>query len=475
MSDSSIIQPRITVLSQEQMQRVHEASLQILSSVGVRVDSERARRIFARAMGKEAEGDRVRIPRELVERALETAPSSVGVYDRRGNLVFSLGDDQTRFGIGVTALYYQDPETDEVVPFARKHMEMTVRLGGMLPSFDAISTIGIVQDVPPQVSDLYAVLEMAANTVKPLVVLVSDEEAFPAAMSLLEHLHGDLASRPFVIPYFNPISPLVMNRGTVDKMLATVERGLPFIYSNYGMVGATTPITPAGTFVLLNAELLAGLTLSQLVKEGTPVILGCLPAFFDMTGMGSFYEPQSYALNLACAEMMATYRLPHAGTSGSGTGWGAGLIVSGHLWANHLTSCIGKVGLAPFVGDVLGSKAFSPAVIVYANEVIAQARRFAQGFPLDDASLALDEIAEVGAGGNFLISDLTLKHFRKAYYRSEIFPNLTMEEWLDRGSPQTVDELRRYTRQLLDEARPPEDHTELMARGEAFIRALGAG
>lgn len=467
MSAASFIQPRITVLSQEQMRQVHDYSLKILSSVGVRVDSERARGVFAHA-----EDDRVRIPRELVEWALETAPSSVDVYDRQGNLAFRLGDDRTRFGIGVTALYYQDPETDEVVPFARKHMEAMVRLGDALPSFDVISTVGIVQDVSPEVSDLYAVLEMTANTLKPLAILVSDEDRFPDVLDLLEHLHGDLASRPFVVPYFNPISPLVINKGTVDKMLVTIERGLPFMYSNYGMAGATTPIAPAGTLALLNAELLAGLTLSQLVRAGTPVILGCLPAFFDMKGMGSFYDPQSYVIDLACAEMMAYYGLPHCGTSGSGMGWGVDLIAGANQWVNHLISCIGKVGLAPFVGDNLGSKAFSPAIVVYADEIIAQARRFAQGFTLDAASIALDEIAQVGPGGNFLTSGLTLKLFRQAYYRSDIWPNLTLEEWQEKGRPRADGELRRYTRQLLERLTPPQDHADLIARGEAFIRRL---
>jgi trimethylamine--corrinoid protein Co-methyltransferase len=310
---------------------------------------------------------------------------------------------------------------------------------------------------------------MVANTIKPLVILVSDESAFPGVLALLEHLHGDLASRPFVLPYFNPISPLVINRGTVDKMFSAAERGLPFIYSNYGMAGASTPITPAGALVLLNAELLAGLVLSQLIKEKTPVILGSLPAFFDMKGMGSFYDPQSYLVDLACAEMMAYYRLPHCGTSGSGMGWGADLIAGGHQWFNHLVSCIGKVGLAPFVGDNLGSKAFSPAVVVYAHEIIEQARLFARGFELDEAAVGLDEIARVGTGGSYLMSNLTLKLFRKAYYRSNIFPNLTLEEWRAEGSPKADGLLRHYTRHLLDQLQAPEDHADLMARGERFI------
>ena len=79
-------------------------------------------------------------------------------------------------------------------------MQEIVRLGEMLPLYDVISTIGVLQDVSPAVSDLYATLDMIANTTKPLVILISDENKFPTVLDLLEHLHGDLAGRPFVIP-----------------------------------------------------------------------------------------------------------------------------------------------------------------------------------------------------------------------------------------------------------------------------------
>ena len=463
------VRPRLEVLSKGQVQQVHDHSLRVLSAAGVRVDSERARQLFLKAGGASVvEGDRVRIPSDLVTWALEKAPDAVEIYDRHANPAFRL-PGEARFGIGVTALQYQDPASDEVTPFARKHMESMVRLGNALPNYDVVSTVGIVQDVPPSRSDLYATLEMVANTEKPLVILVSDADLFPSVLALLEHLCGDLASAPFVLPYFNPISPLVIGRGTVSKMFHAVERGLPFIYSNYGMAGASTPITPASAMVLLNAELLAGLTLSQLMREGTPIVLGSLPAVFDMRGMGSFYEARSYLVDLVCAEMMAYYRLPHCGTSGSGMGWGADIIAAGDQWLNALISCLGKVGLVPFVGDNLGSKAFSPTVVVYANEVIAQARRFAGGFGLDDDSVALEEMIGVGPGGSFLTSDLTLKLFRRAAFQSEIFPNLTLEKWQDMGTPEAGGILRKHTVSLLETLKPPEDHGDLMDRGEAFI------
>lgn len=466
------VKPQMSVLTPEQIERIHDYSLKILEKVGIRVDSQRARKVFENATGKSTKDNILRIPREMVEWALKAAPSVVDIYNRRGEPVFQLGDipdSQTRFGTGVTNLYYQDPMTDNVTPFTRRHMEMTTRLGDALPSFDVVSTAGIIQDYPPEVIDLYGTLEMVANTIKPLVVLISEDHCFDSAMDLIEHLQGDLAQRPFVIPYVNPITPLVLNEGTSNKIFAAIQRDLPYIYNPVGMAGATSPITPAGTLALLNAELLAGVVFSQLIKEGTPAIYGILAADFDMRNMQGYYTPRTLPLNQACAELMAYYELPNSGTSGSGLGWGADLLGVATLWMNHLTSCLGKVGLAPFVGGRFESVVFSSTFAVYANEVVRQARLYADGFQLDDETVALDEIKAMGPGGNFLVTDQTVKLCRETNFSIGIWPYLALDDWEAAGKPKADDILRQHTRDLLDNLTAPEDHDELIAKGEEFI------
>jgi trimethylamine--corrinoid protein Co-methyltransferase len=332
--------------------------------------------------------------------------------------------------------------------------------------------VGVVQDYPPDIADLYGVLEMVANTTKPLVMLISAEWLFTPALDLLERLHPGLPDRPFVLPYLNPVTPLIINKGTGDKLVATVERGLPVIYSNYGMAGMSTPITATGTLVLLNAELMAGLVLAQLTRPGTPVILGSLPAFFDMRTLQDFFDPHSMLLNLACAEMMAHHHLPHAGTSGAGLGWGADMAAGGQIWMNHLLSLTGMSGLVPFVGGNLGSKAFSPALAVYSNDVIGQAVRFREGFRMSDWELEMDTILAQGPGGNFLNSELTLSSFREAYYESKLMPRMSLEEWEVRGHPRFEDLLREQTCQLLADQRLLDDHDDMVAAGESFIAAM---
>ena len=467
------IRPKILALDEPQVQTIHTNTLKILADTGVRVDSPEIRQMLAQRISPTLiEGDRVRLPAEIIEWAIHTAPDTIQIYDRNGKPAFCLGNDRTRFGIGVTTLFYQDPLTDNLTPFARWHMQDMTRLGNSLPLYDVISTVGIVQDVAPELSDLYGTLDMVANTTKPLVVLVSDEARFGDVLDMLEHLHGNLAERPFIIPYFNPVTPLVINKGTLDKMQTAIQRSLPIIFSNYSMAGMSTPITPAGTLCLLLAELLAGLVISQLIKERTPVILGILPAYFDMKTMVNFYDPQSLVLNLACAEMMAYYHIPHCSTSGSGTGWGPDLLAGETYWMNHLTACMGKAGICPFVGDTLGSKAFSPVNVVYVHEIIDQSLRFAQGFQLDEKSIGLDEIDRAGPGGSFLDSESTLSLYRKAYYPSPIFPRNSLEKWQEQGQPQADRLVREYTMQMLSQLKAPEDSADLNARGEVWINRL---
>ena len=470
------VQAQLTVLTTEQIEQVHAYSLRVLSTTGIRVDSERARAVFSKAIGSSPDGERVRIPANLVEHALESAPSSIELFDRTGKAAFCLNsaeDSQTTFGLGVTNLWYQDPDTDEVLPFSRKHLEISAQLGGALDSFDVVSTPGVIQDVPPEHAEVIATLEMVANTTKPLVLLVSNRKRFKIVLKVLQHLHGDLATRPFVIPYFNPVTPLVLNEDTSDKMLLTIECGLPLIYSSYGMSGATAPITAGGTLVMLNAELLAGLVFAQLVKKGTPVILGSLPSVFEMKNMTSAYAPQTMLLNLACAEMMNHYGVPHSGTSGSGSGWGPDLSASGTLWMNHLSSCLGKVDLAPFVGGNFDSLAFSPATVIYSDEVIRQTRLFGDGFTLDDESVGLDNIHSVGPGGNFLMSDQTVALFREIHEQhSHIWPGFSLEKWQAQGSPKAIDLLRNRTRDVLAGLKAPDDHDELIGMGETYLSEL---
>ena len=466
------IRPRLTLMSEEQIQEAHKNVLRVLNEIGVRVDSPEILQLLELKLGLKSQDRVIKFPPEVVEESIKSAPKIIDIYDRRGEFKFKLGEDRLRFGVGVTALFYQNPIDEKLDLFKRRNFQDLVRLGSALPLYDVISTVGIVRDVPEELSDLVGSLEHIANTTKPLVLLVSDENKFPAVLEMFELLHSALGSKPFIIPYFNPVSPLVMNAGTVDKMKVAIERGLPVIFSNYSMAGASTPLTPAGTLTLLMAELLAGLVISQTIKKGAKILLGMLPVYFDMRTMLNFYDPQSILISVACSEMMKFYEIPHCSTSGSGTGWGMDLIAADTYWMNTLSLLLSHGHLAPFIGDSLGSKSIAPTTIVHVHEIIDQALRLHNGFQLDDVNSAVDEIFKVGPGRSFLNQPSTLKNYRNGYYVSRVYPRYSMENWQKAGEPPARQVLREKTQALLANLPIPEDHADLLGRGEEFIQNI---
>ncbi len=467
--------PGIRLLDEEQQSYIHQNSLQILSQAGVMIESTMARDLFAKAIGTRGDDDKVRIPADLIEWAIESSPSNITLYDRKGKESFRLGSDYTGntvFGIGVTNTHYQDYKTGNLYPFTRDHMKISSRLGNALSEFDVVSTVGIASDVDPEVSDLYGVLDMFANTIKTLVILIMNDGSISSVFDLISNLNTNSCEHSSFITYVNPVTPLILNDGTVRKMVRSIELGFPVAYSNYSMYGATTPAPAVGTLSLMNAELLAGLVLSQLIREGAPMILGSLPASFDMTSMESPFTPRTFLLNLACAEMMDHYGLPHCGTSGSGAGWGADLPAADMLWMNHLTSCMGKVGLVPFVGSNFESLAFTPAMAIHSNEIIRQIREFTGGIGLENFSESFNEIVEAGPGGNFLTSEQTLKEMELFSKQEKIWQGMTVEKWEGAGKPKASDRLKKYVEELMNSLQPPEDSDGIMEKGEDMIRKL---
>ena len=451
---------------------MHEGSLRVLRELGLRVDSERARKVFAKAgPGTRIEGDRVTFEREVVEWAIRVSPPAIDVFDRRGRLAFRLGEGQeaTRFGTGVTNLWYQDPQTDEIAPFHREHLVSGVRLSQKLGNYDVVSTLGVLRDLPPAVADLYAVLEMVANAEKPLVLLVSDESLFPAVLELLEAVHGDAGHKPFVLPYLNPITPLSINEGTSDKLLDSVARGIPAIYSNYGMAGMTTPITCAGTLAFLNAELLAGLVLSQLAREGAPGDPGQPPHVLRDEARGGLLRPPVVPHQRGLRGDDGPLPDPPRGDLGQRRGLGARPAGHGHAVDEPAHERPGPGGPLPLRGQ-------QPEL----EGLLAPARRLRRrghrpgagvrgGVRVDEAAIGVDEaIAAMRSDGHFLMTPTTLDRYRTASYPG-LFPHISLEKWQE-DRPVADRVLRERTRDLLAEAEPPEDHDEVLARGEEFLR-----
>jgi trimethylamine--corrinoid protein Co-methyltransferase len=410
-----------------------------------------------------------------VRTALASTPKTITLTLRTGEQAFSLDRNQPKsvFGMGVTNTHYANPVDGVIHPIGIDNIQQAVRLTDRLDNFQLIATPGVLDGEDTRKSELAVALAMLTASSKPLMLLVNEAADYRRVLQLAEELfqrkageHSDL------LCYVNPITPLVINAETCQKIEISIERGIPLVYSNYGMAGATTPLDPMAGLALLNAELLAGLVLIQTLSPGHPTILGSLPAMFEMSQLRSIYDHRSLWLNLACADMLAHYGLLHCGTSGSGMGYGADLPNAITQTINHLTSLLGSAQLIPFIGGDFDSRVLSMQTVVFVDDLLRQLKAFAEMEIGDFSEQALDEIRAIGIGGSFLTSEQTLAGFRKHLTRSRIWPDISLETWQASGSQNAEQRLRDYTLDLLDEAQATKRETELYRQGEQIIARI---
>jgi trimethylamine--corrinoid protein Co-methyltransferase len=290
-----------------------------------------------------------------------------------------------------------------------------------------------------------AFIEMVSNTTMPLVILTPDayqmEDIFEMA-DLIAGGRDSFNAKPFLMPYLNPVSPLVFNPETVDKLFLAADRGTPVCVQAAPPIGGSTPVTAAGGLVISAAETLMGLVLSQLRNAGTPFVSGVVPFVMDMrSGNTATTTPDWMHVVIAMGELTRHWGIPSLTSSGSSDSkipdeqaafevpyYSQGVMLSG-------------ADMSFNSGRLECGLLHSPVLLVYADEAIGMHRRFFRGMEVDETTLALDVIKEVGPGGFFLGHQHTRDHFRDLWE-----PTLTSWEprdlWESRGSTTMLERAR---------------------------------
>jgi trimethylamine--corrinoid protein Co-methyltransferase len=449
--------PRLSVLSTEQIEQIHLATLEVLERTGVQITHPRALELLHGA-GARVEGDRVHIPGWLVEDAIRKAPSRVVLGRRDGQRAVFLEGDKVWFGPSLDCIDYLDPISGERSRFTSEHCRITATVADALPNYTWVMTIGMADDVPPDVADRVIARQVLTYCEKPLVFCCKDVNSTRDIYEMYLLAAGSeerFRQAPTCVHYSEPISPLLYYDPAVEKILFCAEKGIPLINYPAPQGGSTAPATFAGEIVQGSAESLSGLVLAQLVRPGAPFIYGAFATVMDMkTTVFSYGAPEMSLMVAAMAQMAQYYRLPFFGTAGCSDAKFPDAQAAAEAAFSCLSSALSGANLVHDSGWLDHGSVASPAYIVLVNEVLSMVNQFVRGVPVNDDTLALDIIDHVGPGGHYLQEEHTLEHFRDVWY-SHLFDRSIYAQWIEQGAKRFEERLRGQTQKAIEHAPTP--------------------
>lgn len=450
--------PTLTFLSPEDKEKIHRAVLEILSEIGMRVNHDGAMALLKAAGCALQEDGMVKIPRGLVLDSIESAPDNIAIYDREAKHAMDLGGHRSYYGTGSDLIYSLESETMQRHPCVLADVARAARVADAMPNLDFIMSFAHPSDIAAPRAYLHSFQAMAANSIKPIVCTAADRTDLSEMWEIgriLRDGEDALQAKPYAIYYGEPVSPLQHAVESVDKLLFCAEKSMPVIYSPAPIAGSTAPMTIAGHVAQGLAECFCGLVIHQLKTRGAPFIMGMGPAVLDMATAQCSYNAPEYLLSyIAIIEMSHYYNLPN---------WGYAGTTDSQIPDGQADF---EAGLETFIAEMAGSnlnhdvgyldfgRTGSLDMIVILNELIDQVRRLYRGIPVNDVTLALDVIREVGSDGNFLVHRHTLEHLPSTQWRPGLISRTGYEKWEAAGSTSLLERARKKLQQVLQNHRP---------------------
>ncbi len=454
-NDRTFVSAQFQRLSDEQCQKIHWASLEILERTGVRLYEPEAINLLKKGGAHVSDGNRVRIPSGLVEKAFTTVPKRVVLCDRYGNRVMPVEGYRSFYGPGSDCLNIIDHRTGE----RRKPVLQDVVEGMIvcdaLPHIDFVMSMFLPVDVPQPVADRYQMEVMLNYTAKPIVFVTTDFSGCVDAVEMAEVVAGGaeaLRRNPMVACYINVTTGLRHNQEALQKLLYLAEKGLPALYIPVGLGGATAPVTLAGCQVIWNAGAMVGLVLSQLKREGTPYVMtGWGASGLDMkTLVMPYADPDRRGIAQAMAHFYGLSMFSLAGCSDSKCiDQQAGIEAALTL----MTAALGGGNIVHDLGYLESGLCGSLAQLVVCDEIVGWLEHFIRGVEVNDETLALDLIDELGPDGQFLDSEHTLAHYRERWYPTLIDRN-NYDNWLAKGGKTLEQRAAERVEAILAEHKP---------------------
>ncbi len=478
MSTNSILRGPLQFrkLSDENVDRIHVASLEILERTGMRLHEPQALALLQRKGATVEDGNRVRIPHKLVEWALDVAPKQTVLHNRHGQPAMVLAAHNMYYGTGSDCPNVIDLRTGERRPGTLQDIVEATRICDALPNIDFLMSFCIANDLDPQTYDRHQMRAMLMYSTKPILFVTLAFEGCVDAVQMAEAVAGSeeaLRLKPTCACYINVSNPLRHNQEALHKLLFLAGKGLPTTYTPVVLRGATGPVTAAGAMALANAGELAGLVIAQIVREGAPIILtGGVNDMLEMrTAIDCYSDPTNRVM---LVEVAHRYGLPIFGLTGCSDAKLPDQQAAAEAALSILLESLAGAQMAHDVGYLDSGMTNSIEQVVICDEIIGYTRHFMQEPEVSDETLALDVINQIGPDGDFMGSPHTRKHFREDWY-PQLFERRNYEGWLKAGGKTLRERAREKALNILERHEPEPLSKEVQKQiDEVVARACSA-
>ncbi len=444
----------VKVLTDLQINMIHQKSLEILETIGVNIPhSEILTRFVDKGAVVDLNKNLVKIPSELVMELLSKAGKRFTLYGRDLTKKAEFGFGKRNYNTSGGQAFWIDTVGAKRRYATLNDVRTAARFADALEQITIPGAMADPHEIPVEWRAVKVASEIIKNTTKPITFWFYDRASTKYIVDLLVALRGDEKKAqgfPMFYPLFEPVSPLSFPFNGIDLLFETARVNMPVLIGPMAQMGISAPATIAGTLIQENAEILAGICIIQLIREGMPVCYGGICHAFDMKKMQIIFGgPEQAIFSIAMTQMGKFYELPvyinvgltdsklpdaQAGLECSLTlamGTGAGADIFGHMGISGV------------------DQAGSLDMLVLQSEIIEYVESMNREIQFDDDTFALDVIADTGPGGSFINKLHTSKHFRKELWFPSLLNRESYENWISKGAQRLEERCRKKKEEIL--------------------------
>lgn len=455
---------KLKFLSNEECEDIHYSSLEVLDETGLKIESKKALdKLDEFGCDVDRRTSIVKFPSYIVEECLKLTRPSIKLYGNDPK--YDLKIEKRRSYVSSSSGY---GIIDRDTQLPRDGNLNDVAEGALLAEnlnniHSVVPLMAGVSDVPSSVMTPVILGETLKNTQKSIEFYLTggadaetDMDNIIEMCNIVSSSSSKLRKKPFLMFVVDSLSPLTYTDDQIKSLFRSVEEGLPVVIMPGLVGGATGPLTLAGMLVQSNAEFLAGVVLSNLIKKGAPLMYGHYNTIMDMrTGIYSSGAVEMGILGACIAQMGNYYDIPTNGFYPMSDSHVPDQQVGYEKTMQWVLSSLGGMNYLTGAGGVENGTLVSLEQLVIDNEVVGMVDRMLEGIHVDDARIGVDVIKSVGPGGNYLKHKHTREWMYREYYTPEISEKHSFADWNKNGGNDVMQRAKIDLENILQNAVSP--------------------